>query len=30
MLFKNEEKIVKDNEEPEVSYDYIVFKNMDG
>ena len=30
MLFKNEEKKVKDNEEPEVSYAYIVFKNMDG
>ena len=30
MLFKKEEKKVKDNEEPEVSYAYIVFKNMDG
>jgi hypothetical protein len=30
MKFKTEEKKISDNEEPEVMYAYIVFKNMDG
>ena len=30
MKFKTEEKKVSVNEEPEVRYAYVVFKNMDG
>jgi hypothetical protein len=30
MKFKAEDKKVSDNEEPEVRYAYVVFKNMDG
>lgn len=30
MKFKTEDKKVSQNEEPEVRYAYVVFKNMDG